>query len=61
MMYHTRKTLGQKESKVQKVTATEQKEYSLTTPPKINLRNDLLLDLRHSKAIAIINIQFRID
>jgi hypothetical protein len=58
-MYNTGAAMGEKTSKEQRVTATEQQE-SLTPPQIVALRTESP-HLRHFKAIATILIKFPID
>ena len=59
-MYHTGATMGENASKEQRVTTTTQTPESLTMSAKNALRTDTP-HLRHSKAIAVIRIEFLID
>ena len=59
LMYKTGETIGEKTSKEEKVTATEQQKV-LTHQPKIDLRHESQ-HLRPSQAIPAIPIEFWID
>ena len=59
LMYNTGAAMGEKTSKEQRVTATEQQE-SLTSPQIVALRTESP-HLCHFKAIATILIKFPID